>query len=475
MKSSILGLAAIAATVLLATSPANATTRDVANLQTAPLTIRQSVISELSDGLLRDPFDELQFRPFNLSSVNLERHGNLSPWPGEEGEQDRYVNALIGNNGNTDVRNGSDALQGAYIQQSMEKLAWGVSAAYVIDDVGNADSAGTSSFADAENLVGFDARFAFGLRVSDRVRIGGGVGAFDRSDEITDSSFQQGVGGFYSLQQLSQSGVDADFGFRLFQNDAVSWQGRLVVGVGDTKLDDFSDSMDGTGAVTSRFVVTEYDVSDRYVELSGGHNRRFRNQDGELQLQLGYRMSQHELNNTNLSYTDDGTVVTPSLTLLAEDPIGESELFFSAGTLFVRGWTQMFAGARLGLARVDGSTQVDSLGTIVDESIDDSRNSLSLILGLRQPLWNERFRLIASARAVWLDEGLQTNIGTTSSGTDLTQTTTRYTFGVETVLANVNFDLAWLFGEAPAPSSGSPATRQTIDVQRVVVSAMFGW
>lgn len=473
MKSSILGSTALVA--LLVAGVAGATTRDIVNLQTAPLTIRQSVLGELSGNLLQDPFDELQFRPYNLSSVNLERYGNLSPWPGQEGEQNRYVNALIGNNGNTNVRNGSDVLQGSYIQQSMDKLAWGVSAAYLADDVRNTDSVGTSSFGDAEELIGFDARFAFGLRVSDRVRIGGGIGAFNRGDEVTDSSFQDGVGGFFSLQDLQQSGVDADFGFRLFQSSSTSWQGQLALGIGDTELNDFSETLDGTGAVTNRFVVTEYAVSDMYVELSGGYNRRYQDRGGELQLQVGYRMSEHELDNTDLSYTDDGVTVTPSLQLLAQDPIGGAELFASAGTLFVRGWTQMFAGARLGLSQMDGSTQVDSLGTIVDEAIDDSRTRLSLILGLRQPLWNERFRLIAGARAEWLDEGLETIIGTTSSGTDFTQTTTSYTIGVETVLSNVNFDLAWLFGEAPSPGGTTTATRQTIDFDRVVISATLGW
>jgi len=475
MNRKNLGIVVLGASILLLPATVLATTRDIAELQTAPLTLRQSVISELSSGVLQDPYDEFLRRPFNLSFVNIERHPNLGPWPGQEGEQNRYVDFLIGNNGNSNVRNGSDTLQGTYIGPSMGKLAWGVSAAYLSNDIQNSDSIGTSSFADGEQLTGVDLRFALGYRLSDRMVLGGGIGVFGRGDEVEDGSFDELVGGFFSSQDLDESGVEIDFGLRRFTGESKSWNARLLLGFGDTELNDFSEFLDDTGAVTSRFVVTNYDISDLYAQISGAYNRRYLDDRGEMQVQVGVRHAEHELDNTDLSYTDDGIVITPTLELLGQDPVTENELFASAETIFLRGWTQIFGAARLSLTNVDGSTQVDSAGIIVNESIDDSRIGLALVMGLRQPLWNEKFRLIARARADLLDESRETTFDTASTGTDFTQTTTSFAIGIETVLNNMVFDLAWLFGGDPPPGGATVASRQTIDLDRLVISATFGW
>lgn len=475
MKQAQFRLAALIAVVLLVPGGASATTRDISDLQTTELTLHQSVISELSGQLLQDPYDEFLRRPYNLSFVNLERNANLSPWPGQDGEQKQYVDALIGNNANTNVRNGSDVLQGTYIRQSMQRLAWGVSAAYLADDVSNTDAVATSSFADGEELTGYDARVAAGLRVSDRARIGAGLSAFDRRDEVTDSSFSQGVGGFFSLQDLQQSGMAADVGLRHFISESTSWNVQLAFGTGETNLDDFSETLDGGGAVTSRFVVTQYAVDDTYVEITGGLNRRHADDRGEMQFRVGYRMAEHELANTDLSFTETGGAIAPSLELLSQTPVGRDTIFAEASTLFIRGWTQIFAGAQLEIAQVDGSTEVDSLGTVVLESIDDTDNRLSLIMGLRQPLWNEKFRLVAHARADAFDSSQDTIIDLNSSGSEFRQTTTSYAIGIETVLSNMTFDLAWLSGETPAPGGSTAASRQVIDIDRLVISAAFGW
>ena len=470
-----IGILAFGALALLLSADALAVTREIANLNTAPLTLRQSVISELSDGILRDPYDDFLLRPYNLNFVNIERHPNLSPWPGQEGEQNRYVDFLVGNNGNSNVRDGSDTLQGTYIGQSMEKFTWGVSAAYLTNDLGTANTIGVSGFTTGEQLTGVDARFAAGYRVSNRMVLGGGVSLVNRGNEARDGSFEDGVGGFFSLQDLQQSGVEADFGLRRFNGESRSWEAGLRLGMGNTEVNDYSDILDGTGAVESRFVVTEYDLGERYAQLFGGYNHRFQDHGGEMQIRGGLRNSSRELDNSNLSYTDDMGTITPSLVLLDQDPVTENEFFVSADTLFVRGWTQIFAGARLSLSQVEGSTRVDSLGNVVDESIDDSRTGLALVMGLRQPLWNEKFRLVARARADWRDQTEMTSFGSVSSEAELTRTTTQFAIGVETVLNNMVFDLAWLFGGDPAPGGANEPSRQTIDLDRLVISATFGW
>ncbi len=474
MKRTTLGIGVVLIAALCGARPLQAVTREIVELQRAPLTPRMSVIHQLSGGMLWDPYDELLGRPYNLHFVNLERNPNLSPWPGQQGEQARYVDFLIGNNGNTNVRNGSDTLQGTYIGQGGDKFVWGVSGAYIGDDIQNNDLAAGANFADSESLLGFDGRFAMGYRVSNRMVLGGGVSAFKGLDTFDDSSFTQGLGGSFSLQELNETGYEADFGFRLFSGENKSWDGSVAVGTGTTELDDYSDQLDAAGVVLSRFVINQYDIDDIYVQVSGGHNRQFLESEGEMQFRAGFRTSRHELSNSNLSYTDTLGVVTPNLTLLSQSPVTDNEVFVSAEILFVRGWTQIFGGARFAMSQLDGSTQVDSVGVIVNESIDDSELGLALVMGLRQPLWNERFSLVARAQADLSDSSRMTTFDAASSGTDITQTTTQYAIGIETVLNNMALDVAWLFG-TDSGLGGTTASRQTIDLDRLVISATFGW
>ncbi len=475
MKRTMFGIGVLLTGAVFWPVPTQAVTREIVELQRIPLTPRMSVIHQLSGGLLSDPYDELLSRPFNLHFTNLERNANLSPWPGQQGEQVRYVDFLIGNNGNTNVRNGSDTLQGTYVSQRGDKFVWGISAAYLGDDIQNTDLAAGANFADSESLLGFDARFAAGYRVSNRMVLGGGLSAFKGTDTFDDASFTQGLGGSFSLQELDDTGFEADFGLRLFTSESKSWDTTLVVGSGSTQLDDYSDTLDATGAVISRFVINRYDIEDVYLQLSAGHNRRFLESGGEAQFRAGVRSSRHELANTDLSFTDALGVITPNLTLISQSPVTDTEVFASAETLFVRGWTQIFGGARFSMAQLDGSTQVDSVGVIVNESIDDSELRLTLVMGLRQPLWNERFRLVARAQADLSDTNQTTAFDNASSSTDLTQTTTQYAVGIETVLNNMAFDLAWLFGTDSGSGGTTVANRQTIDLDRLVISATFGW
>lgn len=475
MHRTRIGIIAIGIVALCLPVSLQAVTREIADLQAQPITIRQSVISQLSAGILSDPYDEFLRRPYNLMFANIERYPNLSPWPGQEGEQSRYVDFLIGNNGNSNVRAGADTLQGTYIGQGMERIAWGVSAAYLSNDRTTTNSSTDVLFTDGDQLTGFDLRFGIGIEITDSIVLGAGLGAFDRGDEIRDSSFEDGVGGFNSLQEDSSNGFEGDVGLRLFTGEYSSWEFRLAGGSGKTTIDDYSEFLDDAGSVTSRFVVKDYDVSDLYGELSAGYNHRFPEENGEWRARLGVRSSSHEIDNTDLRYSDDGAAVTPELILLDQSPVSETEVFASADTLFLRGWTQIFAGARVSVADVSGSSRSDALGTVVDESVDDSRSQVGLIMGLRQPLWNERFRLIARARADWLNSSRKTTVAGNGTEIERTQTTTNFAIGIETVLNNMVFDLAWLFGAEPDFSAPDGATRQLIALDRLVISATFGW
>jgi len=452
-----------------------AVTREIADRERTALTPGGTVIYQLSGGLLKDPYDELLNRPFNLHFVNLGRNPGLSPWPGDQGEQDRYADFLIGNNGNTNVRNGSDTLQGTYIEQMHDKLTWGISVAYLGDDVQNTDLAAGANFADSESLLGLDYNFAMSYRLNNRMMLGAGLRLFKNKDSIEDASFTQGVGGLFSEQETKSSGFEANFGMRMFTKETRSWDAMLAIGSGSTERMDFADTLDSTGTVVSRSVISELDVDDMYIEASAGHNRAFLETEGEMEFRLGLRTAEHELANTELSYTDVLGTITPSLTLTGQSPVKNNEFFAQASTLFVRGWTEIFGSARLSYAKIDGSSQVDAVGNIVNEMIEDSELRMGFVMGLRQPLWNERFRLVARASASVSDVSIMTAFDNAASTTDVTQTTTQYAIGIETVLNNMVFDAAWLFGDDSGSGSPTTASRQSIDLDRLVISATFGW
>lgn len=475
MRRTKFGIGVLLAAALCWPGMSLAVTREIAEVERTPLTPRRSVIYELSGGLLNDPYDELLNRPFNLHFVNMNRNAGLSPWPGDQGEQERYADFLIGNNGNTNVRNGSDVLQGTYIEQKRDRFVWGISAAYLGDDVQNVDLAAGANFGDSESLLGLDFRYAMSYRFSNRMMLGGGVSLFKGKESIEDSSFTQGIGGQYSLQELDSSGFEVDFGFRLFTTETRSWDAKIVAGSGSTKRDDYADTLDSGGLVLERFVIKRLDVSDVYVEASAGHNRAFHESAGEVEFRAGLRSTRHELMNNDLSFLDSLGVITPNLELISQSPITNDEFFASASTLFTRGWTEIFGSARLALGNLDGSTEVDASGVIVNESIDDGQLHLGLVMGLRQPLWNERFRLVARAQADIEDSSSKTSFDAASTSTDQTQTMTQYAIGIETVLNNMVFDVAWLFGTDTGSGGTTGAGRQTIDFDRLVISAQFGW
>ena len=190
-----------------------ALTRDIAGLQPAGLTLR-SVLNQLTYDTYRDPLDELQTRPYNLLFQNIGRHSTLTPWPGQEGNYTRYFNALIGNNGSSNVDNNADALQGSLIRRETDAVAWAVSGAYLTGQSGSADSNPTTNFSNVDNLDGYDVRGAASFQISDRRVLGAGLSVTQVSSQLTDSSFEQGVGGFFGTEEFAQTRIVLDFGMR---------------------------------------------------------------------------------------------------------------------------------------------------------------------------------------------------------------------------------------------------------------------
>jgi hypothetical protein len=139
----------------------------------------------------------------------------------------------------------------------------------------------------------------------------------------------------------------------------------------------------------------------------------------------------------------------------------------------------MFTSAELGYGMVDGSTRVDAAGLIVNEAIDDSHMHLGVTVGLRQPLFHDKIRFIVSGRADLLDQETSTVFDTGSDGDDSAQTIAQYAIGLEGVLANVTFDLAWLQSEeapvVPVDLGLPGGSRRSIELNRLVFSAAVAW
>ena len=91
----------------------------------------------------------------------------------------------------------------------------------------------------------------------------------------------------------------------------------------------------------------------------------------------------------------------------------------------------------------------------------------------------DKLRFVISGRGDLFDIERNTVFDTGSASDDSSLSTAQYAIGLEGVLANVTFDLAWLFGEeAPVVpvDLGLPAgSRRTVDLDRLVFSAAVSW
>jgi hypothetical protein len=472
-------LAVVTALLALSHGANMAVTRDLAEFRPTRLAFDRSIINQLSYDTYRDPFDELQTRPQNLLFNNIGRHPNLSPWQGQEGSYTRYFNALIGNNGKANVDNDSDAIQGALIRRETGRLAWGVSAAFLSGTTGSDDVAGTSTFADSDDLTGLEARGAAAYQLSDNRVLGAGVRLSTVNSEVSSSSFEQAVGGFNGNEVFDEFGVTFDVSMRQFRSADSSWEIQAAVGIGNAEQDDYTEDLDDTGAITDRFVITNYDISDLTIGVSAGYNKQKPGKLGETEYRLGVEQAQRELDNADLSYAETLGVVTPSLTLVDQDSVDITRIHASAKSIFQAGETEMFTGATLAYSMTEGSTSVDSSGVIINESVDDSGMHLGLTVGLRQPLFGDKLRFIVSGRGDFTDGEQSTVFDTSSVSDDFSQSTSQYAIGLEGVLANVTFDIAWLLGEeapvVPVDLGLPTGSRRAVVVDRLVFSAALAW
>jgi hypothetical protein len=467
--------------VLLALAPGTgrATTRELAEFQHSRLIFDRSVLNQLTYGLYREPFDELQSRPYNLLFTNIGRHPNLSPWQGQEGSYTRYFNALIGNNGSANVGNDADAVSGTLIRREAVAWTWGGAAAFLTGSDGSDDGNATSTFSSADDLNGYELRGAASRQLSDRRVLGFGFRATQATSEVTDNSFEQGTGGYLGLREYDQMDLAFDAGLREFRSPLASWEVRVLAGLGSATQTDSSRDLDVDGNETGSFTDTNYEIDDVRLGIEGGYNRLKRDRIGETEFRGGIERSQRELANSDLSFSSSGGTMTPLVSLIGQDPITSTRLYASAKSIFQAGETEMFAGAELGYGMVEGATQVDASGTIVTESIEDTIAQLGLTVGLRQPVFRDRLRFIVSGRADVADEDRLTSFGTGSDGTSASNSTAQYAIGLEGALVNVTFDVAWLLGEE-APTTpvtlGVPAgSRRSVDLDRLVFSAAVSW
>ncbi|HXV75069.1 MAG TPA: hypothetical protein VD788_02030 [Candidatus Polarisedimenticolaceae bacterium] len=466
----------LCAIALLLPGSVLAVTREIADERDSPLTFRRSVINQLTHDLFWDPYDELGRRPFNLPFVNIDRHGNLSPWPDQEGDHRHYVNALVGNNGNTNVQQGSDVFSGAYIRQPGSAFNWGISASLFADDNENTGTNPVDSIRVTNSLTGYDLRFAAAYVLNESFTIGGGIDLSGRDDEETASSFELGIGGFNGTDEVTRSGFGFDVGVRHFLDERSSWQAQLIYGNGSTEQNEFAESLDDTGAIVARTDILNYDITDTTIVLGGAYNRRFQALRGEWQAGLTLGQIESSLDNSDLAFDEGG----PLVTLLGQDAVTETSIVASFGSINLAGpSTQVFTGAELTLSTLDGSTEIGDGVNTSSESIDDTLTALGLKLGIRQPLGTDKLRLIASTRADFLDREMKDVFDASTSTDGSTRTTTEYAIGVEGVFLNMTFDLAWRFGEevalSPAPGESTGLSRRVIEFDRLIAAAIFAW
>lgn len=462
-----------------AATSAHAVTRELADTPTFVPTFGRSVLNELTFDTYRTPFDELQTRPYNLLFANIARMSNFGAWPGQQGSYARYVDGVIGNNGATGVENQADAINGTMIRRETGTFAWGLSAAVLAGTIKSDATSGGQTFDDNNDLKSADVRGGAAFQLNNSTVLGVGLRTVWARHDATSSNFAPGVGGFNGVDNFDQLDISADAGVRRFLTPTSSWEIDGVLGYGSSTKDVYSEDIDDTGAVTDRFTSTNYDINDLSFGVTGGYNRLRKEGLGETEYRGGLSWSQRKLGNSDLASSETGGVVTPDTTLLGQNPITTLSGFGSARMIFQAGETEMFVGARLGYDKASGSSDVDAAGTPVREEIDDSQIALGLTLGVRQPLFKDKLRIIVSGHADLLDSQTKTTFDTGSQNDKATLTAAQFAIGLETVLANVTLDLAWLTGEA-APSNPIPigipeGSRRTIQLDKLVLSAAVSW
>ena len=296
---------------------------------------------------------------------------------------------------------------------------------------------------------------------------------------MTDNSFEQGVGGFFCTERFAQLRTVVDFGVRQFLNPTSSWEIQGALGFGTSERDVFSEDLDAGGTITDRFVLTNYDISELDLGVYAGYNRLRNGRLGETEYRIGVERSQRELDNSDLAFQQTAGAVTPITTLLSQDPITQTRVYLSARTSFQAGETEVFTGADLGYGMATGSTRIDASGFIVNETIDDTHLNLGVTVGVRQPLYKDKLRLIVSGRADIVDHETNTVFDIGTDRDNQSHTVAQYGVGLEGVLANVTFDLAWLQSEeapvVPVDLGLPGGSRRSIQLDRLIFSAAVAW
>jgi hypothetical protein len=365
------------------------------------------------------------------------------------------------------------------IRRETGTIAWGLSAALLAGTLQSDDTSGTATFSDANDLKAFDVRGSAAFQLNNSFVLGAGLRTVWATHDNTDSNFDPGVGGFNGAENFSQLGITADVGVRQFLTPTTSWELESTLVYGSSNQDVYSESIDDVGVITDKFVSTNYDIGDMGLVVTGGYNALRKEGLGEMEYRGGISYSQRKLGNNNLAYTQAGGVTTPDITLINQDPVATLGAFASARSIFQAGETEVFLGARLGYDSTSGKSQTDASGTIVNESIDDSLLGLGLTLGIRQPLFKDKLRIIVSGHGDFLSSSIATKFDGGSEKDDLTLTVAQYAVGLEAVLANVTLDFAWLSGEeaaiTPVPIGIPPGSRRTVQLDKLVLSAAVSW
>jgi hypothetical protein len=451
----------------------------LAAVPTFTLTFGRSVLNQMTFDTYRTPFDELQTRPYNLLFSNIARQPNFGAWPGQQGSYARYVDGLIGNNGAANVDNDADAINGTMIRRETGTIAWGVSAALLAGMLKSDDATATATFSDDNDLKAFDLRGGAAFQLDNSFVLGAGLRTVLAQHDVDSSNFEPGVGGFNGNDDFEQLGLTAEVGVRQFLTTTSSWEVLADLGYGSATQDVFSETVDGTGAITDKFVSTNYDINDLSIGVSGGYNRLRSEGLGESEYRGGLIFSSRKLGNSDLAYTQTGSVTTPDVTLLNQDPITTIGAFASARSIFQAGETEVFVGARLGYDTISGSAQTNEAGTVFNDEIDDTVLGLGLTLGLRQPLFRDKLRIIVSGHGDFLSAKTSTTFDTGSTQDTTTLTVAQNADGLEVVLANVTLDFAWLTGEeatvVPVDIGIPSGSRRTVQLDKLVLSAAVSW
>ncbi len=476
----------------LAVGAVFANAEDAANLigLRQDLTLTESVLNKGTGGSIRTDWDRMQTSPEDLPNIGPGRDYTLGVWQDTDSEYDWIVFSQASNN------SVQDAFGGGFLTKLGDRFTFGFSMGFYTNEHENGffttNPAGTSGNVAEVSAESYDMRGVLAWQLTDNMNLGFSLNMFNQEADSEFEVIDDVSGGFASAIETENDAVLLTGGFKHFLGDNRSY--NIHVGYGqDTakgwELDTDTDPM-GVPTFSDWYLL---DLEADTFKLGAQYNRRLE-RDREWNVNLYYRNSSYDLQNTDLDWQDDMGTITIFEQAVSDDITDEN---LHASFNFVKAWeeTEWYCGVGFGTWEIDSMILSRSTftGSTFDETYVDSTDEANLWVGFRHH-FTEKFALFGSAGYTHFNQDLdftftqRDDIGNLDFTDRETATweegDTEFHLGVSYVASNFTLDALYEpessisspfrgfgLGTPDLPGSG----RNSVSSDRITFAATFNW